>query len=216
MPVLYSLAKAIINFVFIVYFRRRIEGLENIPAQGGCLIAVNHLSYADPLLVGLACPRPVHFMAKAELFRVPLLKSILPRLHAFPVRRGAADRQAIRKALELLQNGAVLGVFPEGTRNRQRQSDGDMLPLHGGAAMLALRTGVPVVPAAVWGTGRIAGPLGLPKPVKIGIRFGQPINLPPPEQVNKESVAEASRTIMEAIKNVLDEVDPQQHRQGGA
>jgi 1-acyl-sn-glycerol-3-phosphate acyltransferase len=201
--VLYKLTKLIVNLVFLIYFRRRVYGRENIPRRGGCLIATNHVSYADPLLVGAACPRPVHFMAKAELFRVPILRAILPCINAFPVNRGAADRQAIKKSLALLENGEIVGVFPEGTRNR----GSEMLPLHGGAAMFALKTGVPVIPAAVWGTGRIDGPWHLPKPVQIGIRFGPPIHLPHVEQVKKENVVEASRIIMDSIKKLLDDCE---------
>ena len=103
-------------------------------------------------------------MAKAELFRIPVLGFLIRELGAFPVQRGAADRSAIRRALRILNDGGVVGVFPEGTRNRR----GEVLNPQGGAALIALKAGVPVLPAAIWGTANIDGPLHLPKPVRVG------------------------------------------------
>lgn len=198
----YGAAKAILHSLMRVYFRSKYEGRENIPFQGGCIIAANHMSYVDPPLVGAGCPRPVNFMAKAELFSMPFLSWILPRIRAFPVQRGAADRKAIRRALQLLEEGEVIGVFPEGTRNR---ANDELLPPQGGAALLALKAGVPVVPAAVWGTSDIDGILHLPRPVRIGVRYGQPIHLNNVENVNKEAVKQASQQIMAAIHELLNQ-----------
>src|SRR5699024_7827435 len=102
------------------YFRfiNRVEilGAENVPKQNGLLICSNHLSNLDPFLIGIACPRDIHYMAKESLFRIPLVKSLLPIVHAFPVRRGLGDRQAIRSGLKILESGKVMGLFPEGRR----------------------------------------------------------------------------------------------------
>ncbi len=198
---LYRPARAMLAAIIHTYFRVRYEGRANVPAQGGCVIAANHMSYIDPPLVGVACPRQINFMAKAELFKIPVLRWFMPRIKAFPVHRGASDRQAIRRALTLLSQGEVVGVFPEGTRNR---SGGDLLPPQGGAAMLALKAGVPVVPAAVWGTSGVAG-IRWPHTARVGVRFGTPLRLPPVDNVNKENVAEASQQIMAAIKKLIAE-----------
>ena len=136
--------------LFFLIFRWRVEGVENIPQTGGVLLVANHASYLDPPLLGSAASRPVHFMAKAELFKFPVLSWALPRVKAFPVRRGAADRTAIRTAIELLRQGEVVGIFPEGTRT----PTGELLPPQRGAGLIALRAGVPVVPVALVGTFR--------------------------------------------------------------
>lgn len=86
-------------------------GLENFPKEGGILLCSNHIDALDPPVVGITSPRPVNFMAKEELFKLPILKSILPSVHAFPVKRGLSDRQALRTALDLLKQGQVVGIF---------------------------------------------------------------------------------------------------------
>ncbi len=132
-------------------FRFRAEGRERLPARGPALLASNHISWWDIPLLAVAVDRPVHFMAKEELFRFPIFSRLIRWLGAFPVRRGTADRQAIRKALEHLEAGRVVAVFIEGTRSRT----GELLPAEQGTAFLALRSGAPVVPVG------IRGPYGL-------------------------------------------------------
>jgi len=127
-------------------FRFTVVGKEHIPDGGGIVVA-NHPSWFDPVLLGVAVSRPIHFMAKAELFRNPISRWFFRSLHAFPVRRGEFDRGAIRSALELLSSGKLLGIFPEGTRNK----GDELLPLHGGAALLASRAQVPIVPIVIKG-----------------------------------------------------------------
>lgn len=197
----YGASKAALRAIMSIYFRAQYQGRENIPANGGCIITANHMSYIDPPLVGVGCPRPVNFMAKAELFKMPMLGRLLPHLRAFPVHRGAADRQAIRRALQLLQQGEVVGVFPEGTRNRDNNNE--LLQVQGGAALLALKAEVPIIPAAVWGTGDIDGYFHLPRPIRVGVRYGQPLHLAKVESVNREAIAQASQQIMNAIQELL-------------
>src|SRR5680860_1127207 len=115
---LYRIVHAVIPPVVKTIFRMRITGLENLPKDGPIVLASNHVTNADPVFVGAACPRMVHFMAKAEIWKVPLLGRLVSRVGAFPVRRGGADREAVRTALRILKGGAVMGMFPEGRRQK--------------------------------------------------------------------------------------------------
>ncbi|MDI6871297.1 MAG: lysophospholipid acyltransferase family protein [Bacillota bacterium] len=142
---LYWFARAVIRLVAAVILRWRVEGRKNVPATGPVLLAINHTSAVDPFLGGSAIDRRVHFMAKEELFRLPLVGSLLRQLGAFPVRRGESDRRAIRQALALLEAGEVVGIFPEGTRSR----DGRLQQAQTGIAFLAKRGRAAVVPMAI-------------------------------------------------------------------
>jgi 1-acyl-sn-glycerol-3-phosphate acyltransferase len=195
---LYPLGRAVCKAVLCTYFRQRVEGKENVPRSGPFVVAANHVSYLDPPVLGVACPRPIQFMAKAELFQIPILGFLIRELGAFPVHRGAADRHAIRRALHILEDGGVLGVFPEGTRSRQ----GRVLNPQGGAALIALKAGVPVLPAGIWGTADVDGPWHFPKPVRVGVRFGEPIDLGQPKTVDRKAVDEASVYIMSRIREL--------------
>lgn len=127
----------------------RVTGQNQVPSQGPCIIVCNHISNADPPIVGASVRhRQVHFMAKRELFQVPGLGRLLVGLGSFPVDRGRSDRRALERAIELLGQGRVVGLFPEGTRS----PDGQPQPFHIGAALIAGRSGAPVVPAAVVNT----------------------------------------------------------------
>ncbi|MHB8051400.1 MAG: lysophospholipid acyltransferase family protein [Coriobacteriia bacterium] len=185
-------------------FRTRIIGAERIP-DGGALLAGNHASYLDPVLLWCKSPRPVHFMAKSELFVKGFIAWVIPRLWAFPVNRGGPDRAAIVTATELLRGGELVGVFPEGSR---READADVAvgDAHGGAAFIALRAGVPIVPIAFLGTDR-AMPRGasLPRLVRVTILVGEPIDLATvaPEAGRKERVAAVTQRMMDEIGALL-------------
>lgn len=189
----------VLHFLFNIIFRIlgfKVEGSHNIPRKGPYIIAANHLSNWDPIFVALAFPHPVAYMAKCELFRNKLLAGLLNQLYAFPVQRGKADRQAIRIALKTLQDGNVLGIFPEG----HRQKSGVERSVHSGVALLALKSGAPVIPVACVGT---KYPFGWVKPLKICI--GEPISV----EINSESKAisavldKISYDIMEKIMKLL-------------
>lgn len=185
-------------------FRTRIIGAERVPA-GGALLAGNHVSYLDPVLLWCVSPRPVHFMAKSELFVKGFVAWLLPRLWSFPVNRGEPDRTAIVTATEILKSGGLVGVFPEGSR-READAGEAVGAAHGGAAFIALRAGVPIVPVAILGTER-AMPRGasLPRLVKVTIVVGEPIDPAAiaPDAGRKERVALVTARMMEEISTLL-------------
>lgn len=165
--------------------RMRQSGKEHLQEHGALLVCCNHISEVDPPAVGAAAlPRKLFYMAKAELFEMPLLRTLLPRVGAYPVRRGAADRDNIRISRELLAQGESLLVFPEGTRH----ADGRLRPAHSGAGALALQDGVKVVPAAIWGSRSVFGP--------IRVIFGEPIDL---TGTDGDSRSERARRAADAI-----------------
>ena len=131
-----------------VLFFVKIEGRENIPKDRNCVLMGNHQCILDPLMLALCVPdREIHFMGKKELWNNKLLGWAFTKVHGFPVDRGNMDMGAIRTAMNVLKEGDTLGIFPEGTRSRT----GHMLPLLGGASMLALRSGCEVIPVYIDG-----------------------------------------------------------------
>ncbi len=193
---MYSFLKIVLIIIFRLLFRCKITGQENIPQQGGVLIASNHISLWDPPLIGAFMHRPIHFMAKEELFKNPLFSWIIRQLNAFPVRRGTADRNAIRTAIELLEKGQCLGLFPEGTRSK----NGLLGPAEPGVAMIALKAGATIVPTAIIGTNKVLKDSLFPK---FELRFGKPIRLNK-EKADKENLEKISKMIMTEIAILIE------------
>lgn len=162
--------------VLNVYFRGRVYGVENVPQQGPLVVVSNHASDFDPPILSSCVGRPVAYMAKEELFKVPVLKQAIQLYGAYPVKRGAADRTAIRAALACLEAGWATGVFLQGTRT----SDARITEPKLGAALIAAKAKVPLLPVSLWGTEAIVKKKGslLPQPVPITVRIGQPIDAP--------------------------------------
>jgi 1-acyl-sn-glycerol-3-phosphate acyltransferase len=158
--------------VLRLFFRLRAEGRDNLPPDGGFVLAANHTSNFDPWPLGLPLwPRRfLRFMAKSELYWWPL-GPLITAAGAFPVRRGERDVEAIRTAVELARAGDVIAMFPEGTRRAKGLRKKHQARAHSGAARIALEAGVPLVPAAIVGTERLAR-LG---PVRV--RYGKPVPL---------------------------------------
>lgn len=141
---IYTLVKNLFKILFTIFLRLKVEGTENIPKDGPLVIASNHLSLLDPPVLGTAATRKVHFMAKEELF-VPVLGTIYKILGAFPVRRGGADRAAIKHGIDILESGQVLAIFPEGTRSKT----GELGKAQPGALMMASKAKATIVPACI-------------------------------------------------------------------
>ncbi|SHH10834.1 1-acyl-sn-glycerol-3-phosphate acyltransferase [Thermosyntropha lipolytica DSM 11003] len=193
----YRLAWLIMR-LFFTLLGLKIEGTDKLPAKGAAIIVSNHVSNWDPIVVGIAFKRPVYFMAKAELFQNKLGRAFFTALNAFPVKRGSADRGAIRKAISILEEGKVLGIFPEGTRNKT----GASMEAQNGAAMLALKTGAPVIPVACIGTKSLL-PWGWKKPLVL--RVGNPIYLEEfkGQKINSALLNQVSERIMQEIEALL-------------
>ncbi len=199
---LYRLSRAFLKGLFRAYNRWEVTGREHVPETGGVLLIANHTSYADPPIIGAASPRPVSFMAKAELFKVPMLSAFIRRTHAFPVRRDAADQLALRRALKVLGSGQVLLVFPEGTRS----PDGRLMPFEAGAAFIALAADAQVVPVGIDGADRVlprCSPFLLP--AKLRVQFGPPIDLSPlrGQRRTREVLQQACNAMSAALASVL-------------
>lgn len=148
----YKIMHMIINVVFVPFFSMTIQNKENIPKDENYIIIANHVSNFDPLLLALAWERPMHIMAKQELFKIIIVGKVLEWLKMIPVKRGEADRKAIKEALEYLKNGEILALFPEGTRNKEKKG---LLAFQTGAAFFSKSTGTKILPVAISGTDKI-------------------------------------------------------------
>lgn len=188
----------------------QVRGLENLPACGGGVLCPNHISYLDPPAVGGVLPRRTYFMAKRELFKVPVLAPTIRALCAFPVERGGADRAAVRMALEVLAQGDLLLVFPEGGRS----PDGSLQPANTGPAMFASRAGVPLIPVAVRGTNRVM-PRGsvLLHRGRVELDFGLPID--PAEFGAGKLDKNQLRALTEAVMQRIEALQQQQYERAG-
>lgn len=182
----------------------RVEGLENVPRQGAFLVVANHCSNLDPPSLGWAVGnrtgRVVHFMAKDELRSWPLVGWLATQAGAFFVRRGAGDRAAQRLAIQVLEAGRPLAVFPEGTRSR----DGQLSEGRAGAALLAMRADVDVLPVGIAGTHRIfEGSRRWPRRTPVTFRVGRPFRLPPGGTLDRTELRSATERIMREIAALL-------------
>ncbi len=188
---------------FLVYVRRLVVvGKDNVPAEGPLIVASNHLNNADPPVVALALARLPTFMAKKEMLSWPILGPAFRAFGAFPVRRGGADLSAIRTATEIVNEGNMIIMFPEGTRSRT----GGLTKGHPGTALIGLRTGAPIIPVAVTGTETVTWPWIFIKPLsikRITVTLGEPFTLPPVDKVNSEAASEATKLIMSKIAELL-------------
>jgi 1-acyl-sn-glycerol-3-phosphate acyltransferase len=176
-----------------------VSGTEHVPSSGGYILASNHLSMIDPLVVGAFIPRRVRFMAKSELWRTPVLRTWLDLVGAFPVRRGESDMNAIKTAIRLLEAGEVVGIFPQGTRQRADTP----IEAERGVALIALRSGAPVLPAAIWGSDQAVPVGGLPWFGHVGVRYGPPVELGRARgEALKGAVDEAANRVADAIERL--------------
>ncbi|MEQ2528153.1 1-acyl-sn-glycerol-3-phosphate acyltransferase [Robertmurraya yapensis] len=187
----YGFARSIVYGILKPFYRIEAIGRENIPKEGGVLLCANHIHNFDPPVVGIMAPRPISFMAKEELFNVPVLGKILPHVNAFPVKRGMSDREALRTGLKVLKEGKVLGLFPEGTRSKT----GELGKGLAGAGFFALRTDADVVPCAIIGPYKAFS--------RLKVVYGKPIDMKTLRE-NKASAEETTEAIMQEIRKLIE------------
>ena len=199
---LYLIGRFISALLIKSFGRLKVIGRENVPRTGGVVLAPNHTSYIDPPLVGVAAPRPVWFMAKSELFNLPVVGRLLHRVHAFPVKRDAVDRRALGLAHKLLTGGAAVTIFIEGGRS----PDGRLMEPSLGPAMIALRAGVPIVPVAVINADHLLPRHGIFfRFSRVTAIFGPPLTFPhlQGKQADRAALQEVSTTVMRHIAELL-------------
>lgn len=194
---IYSILRSIARLFFFL-LGLKFEGIHNLPERGPVIIASNHLSNWDPIVVATVLNRRIHYMGKVELFGNPLMAALMRNLEVIPVKRGEANRAAIKDALAVLGENQVLGIFPEGARN----TTGEELKAQSGVAMLAIKSGAPVLPVACIGTNRNL-PLGWVKPLRV--RVGPPLEIEENEvrKVNSAALNRLSTRIMDEINLLL-------------
>jgi 1-acyl-sn-glycerol-3-phosphate acyltransferase len=188
-----------------VVFRARIRGRERLPHVGGYVLAPSHRSMMDIPFLAAVTPRRVRFMGKVQVFKIPVVGTVFRWLGGFPVQRDGTDRKAVRDSIAILQGGEPLVVYPEGTR----QHGTAIQPLQPGAAYLAIRGGVPIVPVGIAGSEEIFRSHGtkLPRFGRVGIVVGEPIH--PPARatgaVRRDVVNEVTDSLAKELQQVFDE-----------
>jgi 1-acyl-sn-glycerol-3-phosphate acyltransferase len=171
---LYRISQLIGHVILSLYFRIRIEGKNNIPRTGAYVIVANHASFLDPFIVGTVVPRVIHFLTYAYFYYLPGCHWYCKRMHNIPLKKDGKDISAFKNALRVLKNGGLVGIFPEG----RRSETGQLQQGQPGAALIALKAQVPILPIGIRGAYQ-ALPKGarFPKPVPITISIGKPFML---------------------------------------
>ncbi|MCX7921785.1 MAG: 1-acyl-sn-glycerol-3-phosphate acyltransferase [Clostridia bacterium] len=192
-----GIVRAILTIFLTLFFKVELVNKENIPEKGAAILCANHIGELDMFFIGYRLKRIVHYMAKEELFRYPIIAGIIRWLGAFPVKRGRADVGAIKTAFKLLDEGHILGIFAEGTRTRNRNASN--VKVNPGVAMIAVKSGAPIVPVAIEGNQKLFS--------KIRVVFGKPyyLDIDRSKKYSNEELVEISRGIMGKVYGLLGE-----------
>lgn len=197
---LYYFSKGLAQFGAWLLFKIRHYGAHYIPEDGGFILASNHQSYLDPIFVGLGSKRPLHFMTRSSAFDIPVVGLLIQQLNAFPVDRGQADIRAIRKAMEVLEAGGGLLVFPEGTRT----VDGSLGSFKAGVVSIAQRAACPIVPAAVRGAYEVwPRQRRFPMSGRVSVAYGQPF----PPASSKSEASDTAGRLGETIRQLYEALE---------
>lgn len=185
----YRLSQCLFRLIFRLYFRWEVRGTEHLTRSGGGLLVCNHTSVLDPALAGTPWPRPIRYLAREDLFRVPLLGWWMRRCGTIPTKRGPGALYSLRRVIGLVKAGAVVLVFPEGTRS----ATGALQDARGGVGFLLKMTGAPVYPCHIEGA-FAAWPRHAwwPRPRRVRVTYGPPVSLPadrPPEELSRRALA---------------------------
>ena len=184
----YNFVGVVMRPIYALFRPMRLSGAENIPAEGGFILCSNHLSNRDPFYLALCTKRHLHFMAKAELFKFKLIGAVLRGMEAFPVDRGHNDLTAVRSAVQLVKDGHGLGIFPQGTRSKKNVPT----PMLGGVSLIAMRAGVPVIPAYIGGPYRLFR--------RTQVSFGKPVSFEGlGRRMDSDTLNAATQRISDAI-----------------
>lgn len=188
----YKFFRALCRIWFSLIFRTKVIGVENIPKDGAFILAANHVSNWDPPFLGTFIDREVCYMGKEELFKNPIMAAACRGLHVFPVKRGAADKTAIKTAIKILKDGKCLGIFPEGTRSKT----GKLGKAEAGVSLIAAMTKAPIIPAAIINTEKIfSREKFLPS---LTVVYGTPIKFTGSTK-DKEAMANFAQELMNEI-----------------
>jgi 1-acyl-sn-glycerol-3-phosphate acyltransferase len=192
---LFAIIRLLATIIISLCFRVEVINMHHVPAKGSALLCANHLTALDMFLIGYRLKRKVHYMAKEELFRNPILAAVLKNLGAFPVRRGTGDVKAVKTALKLLEKGHIVGIFPEG--HRRSKSGGD-IRIKPGSAMFAIKSGADIIPVALTGCHKLFG--------RIKVVFGQPFTLDVDKnrKYTVEEMTQISKGIMDRIYSIME------------
>ncbi len=206
---MYPLFLRLSQLLIFLVMQRRISGQEKTPREGGLLIVSNHLGLLDPLAIGTRLPRRLYILAKVEVFSWPILGWLARQADVIPIRRGQSDREAIRRVLEHLQAGHAVLLFPEGTYPKSHQPRG-MLQAQAGAALLAQRSGVTILPVGISGSDMVWSPRSMPwglfRRWPVEVRVGDPYCPSVPASVGqKQALARLTEQMMQRIAALLPE-----------
>ena len=199
---IYTVAK-LISYIFCkIYFRLEVNGADNIPKKGGVLVASNHSSFLDPVIVGVGISRQTYYLTKQSLFEIPIFRLLIKALHTIPVRRELVSVSTFKELIKSLNAKKVIILFPEGTRSL----DGKLGQGKVGVGMIALKADVPIIPAYIDGAIK-----AFPKngkwihPKKIRVIFGKPI-MPNGKDLNKKNYREISTQVMQSISSLKENI----------
>jgi len=194
---LINIFRGFVTIVFTVFYRVEVIGKENVPESGPLILCANHNGELDMFFIGYKIKRLVRYMAKEELFKNPLLAKFITWLGAFPVKRGKGDVEAIKTSLRILENNEVLGIFPEGTRMKNK--DAKSVRIKPGVALIAQKSGAPIIPVAVSGRYR---PFS-----KIKVVFGKPfrLDLDKDKKYTNSELVEIAKDIMSKVYSLMEE-----------
>ncbi len=195
----YTLSRIVVTLPTILLYRVRARGRRNVPRRGAAVLAPNHFSQVDHFFVGVYLLRKVRFMAKSQLFGPPVLTYILKVGGVFPVRRGHRDEKAFETAYELIRQGELLLVYAEGGRSRTRQL-GSAKP---GIGRIALETGVPIIPTAIYGSAGVRGWKRLRFP-RVTIEYGEPLSFPVEPEPSRERQQEVADQIFARVRGLYE------------